>query len=86
MEANAEPASGDGLESLGPGDGGHGVDYEFSKAEKGNLGLWAGLGFVGADKVKELKRTVKEAAWEKLGQGNFEFTKETEDMEVDDSE
>ena len=30
MEANAEPASGDGLESLGPGDGGHGVDYERS--------------------------------------------------------
>ena len=78
MEANAEPASGDGLESLGPGDGGHGVDYEFSvekvdyefsveKVEKGSLG------FVGAQRVKELKRAVK-AAWEKLGQGHYALT------------
>ena len=102
MEANAEPASGDGLESLGPVDGGHGADYEFSELEKGSLG------FIGVDKVKELKRAVK-AAWEKLGQGHYaltpgarqgmtpalgcdpevnhhDFTDETEDMEGDDSE
>ena len=67
MEANAEPASGDGLESLGPGDGGHGVDYEFSEVEKGSLG------FVGAERVKELKRAVR-AEWEKMGQGHYALT------------
>ena len=67
MEQSEAGATGDGLASLGPGDGGHGFDYEFSEAEKGILG------FVGADKVKELKQTVKEA-WEKLGQGHFALT------------
>ena len=35
--------SGDGLASLGPGDGGHGVDNELVEHNKG------ALGFVGAD-------------------------------------
>ena len=66
---------GDGLASLGPGDGGHGFDYEFSEAEKGSSG------FVGADKVKELKRTVKEA-WEKRGKGHCALTPSFRQSEV----
>ena len=60
-------AEGDDMESLGPGDGGYGVDYEFEEADKGSLG------FVGANKVKELKRDVRKA-WEGKGQGHFALT------------
>ena len=64
MERSETGAEGDDMESLGPGDGGYGVDYEFEEADKGSLG------FVGADKVKELKRDVRKA-WEAKGQGHF---------------
>ena len=46
---------------------GDGVDYEFEEADKGSLG------FVGANKVKELKRDVRKA-WEAKGQGHFGLT------------
>jgi len=48
MEGSESGASesGDGMESLGPGDGGHVVDYEFAQPEKDSLG------FLGADAVK----------------------------------
>ena len=62
MERSEASAEGDDMESLGPGDGEYGVDYEFEEADKGSLG------FVGANKVKELKRDVRKA-WEGKGQG-----------------
>jgi hypothetical protein len=67
MERSETGAEGDDMESLGPGDGGYGVDYEFEEADKGSLG------FVGANKVKELKRDVRKA-WEGKGQGHFALT------------
>ena len=69
MERSEAGAKGDDMESLGPGDhpGGHGVNYDFEQADKGSLG------FVGADKVKELKRDVRKA-WEEKGQGHFVLT------------
>ena len=67
MERSETGAEGDDMESLGPGDGGYGVDYEFEQSHKGSLG------FVGADKVKELKRDVRKA-WEAKGQGHFGLT------------
>ena len=67
MERSETGAEGDDMESLGPGDGGYGVDYEFEQSHKGSLG------FVGADKVKELKRDVRKA-WEVKGQGHFGLT------------
>ena len=67
MERSETSAEGDNMESLGRGDGGYGVDYEFEQADKGSLG------FVGADKVKELKRDVRKA-WEAKGQGHFALT------------
>ena len=57
MEQSEAGATGDGMESLGPGDGGHGVDYEFVQTDKDSLG------FVGVDRVKQLKRDVRKA-WE----------------------
>ena len=39
MEDGEAGAEGDGMESLGPGDGGHGVDYEFAQSDKGSLGF-----------------------------------------------
>ena len=54
MEGSAD---GDGEASLGPGDGGHAEDYEFVEGDKD------ALGFVGVDRIKELKRAVREA-WE----------------------
>ena len=55
MERSEAGAKGDDMESLGPGDhpGGHGVNYDFEQADKGSLG------FVGVDRVKELKRDVR---------------------------
>ena len=52
MDRSEAGAGRDDMVSLGPGDGGYGVDYEFDQSDKGSLG------FVGADKVKELKRDV----------------------------
>jgi len=40
MEGSELGVSGDGMESLGPGDGGHGVDYEFVESEKGAWDSW----------------------------------------------
>ena len=67
MERSETGAEGDDMESLGPGDGGHGVDYEFEQADKGSLG------FVGVDRFKELKHDVRKA-WEEKGQGHFVLT------------
>ena len=53
MEQSESGATGDGMESLGPGDGGHGIDYEFVQTDKDSLG------FVGVDRVKQLKRDVR---------------------------
>ena len=67
MDRSEAGAGRDDMVSLGPGDGGHGVDYEFEQLDEGSLG------FVGADKVKELKRDVRKA-WEGKGQGHFALT------------
>jgi len=57
----------EGEASLGPGDGGHGEDYEFVEGDKD------ALGFMGVDRIKELKRVVREA-WESKGRGHFAIT------------
>ena len=44
MDRSEEGAGVEDMVSLGPGDGGHGVDYEFEQLDEGSLG------FVGADK------------------------------------
>ena len=59
MEQSEAGATGDGMESLGPGDGGHGIDYEFVQTDKDSLG------FVGVDRVKQLKRDVRKALEDK---------------------
>ena len=64
MDRSESGAGRDDMVSLGPGDGGYGVDYELDQADKGSLG------FVGADTVKKLKRNVTKA-WESKGQGHF---------------
>ena len=64
MEQSEAGATGDGMESLGPGDGGHGIDYEFVETDKDSLG------FVGVDRVKQLKRDVRKA-WEDQGRGTL---------------
>ena len=64
MDRSEAGAGGEDMVSLGPGDGGHGVDYEFEELDEGSLG------FVGADKVQELKRDVRKA-WEEKGEGHF---------------
>ena len=63
-EQSESGATGAGMESLGPGVGGHGIDYEFVQTDKDSLG------FVGVDRVKQLKRDVRKA-WEDQGQGHF---------------
>ena len=58
MEGSEAGTEGDGMESMGPGDGGYGVDYEYDQSDnKGSLG------FVGAERVKGLKLDVRRA-WE----------------------
>ena len=64
MDRSEAGAGVEDMVSLGPGDGGHGVDYEFEQLDEGSLG------FVGADKVVELKRDVSKA-WEQKGEGHF---------------
>jgi hypothetical protein len=40
MEGSDGSASGGGMESMRPGDGAHGVDYEFVELDKGSLDSW----------------------------------------------